>query len=106
VSGIPTAIAAGEAFRMATLNGSKALGIPDAGAIKAGWKADIAIVSLDNPHMHPVYNHLSSLVYAARASDVETVISDGKILMEKRRMTTIDEEKAIYMAARTAKKYM
>ena len=106
VSGKPTAITAAEAFAMATENGARALGIPDAGVLKTGAKADIAIISLDSPHLQPVHNYLSALVYAARASDVETVIADGNILMERRRLTTIDEEKAIYMAVRAAKKFM
>jgi len=106
VSGKPSAVAAAEAFGMATRSGAKALGIAGAGVIEAGGKADIALISLDSPHMQPVHSHLSALVYAARASDVETVIVGGDILMENRRLTTIDEEKAIYMAARSAKKFM
>ena len=106
VSGNPTIVAAVEAFKMATENGARALGIPGLGVIEAGANADIAIISLDSPHLQPVYNHLSALVYAARASDVETVITDGKILMENRSLTTIDEEKAIYMALQSAKKFM
>ena len=106
VSGKPTAVAAAEAFAMATVNGARALGIRGAGVIEEGAKADIAIISLDNLHIQPIYNHLSALVYAARASDVETVIADGNILMEQRRLTSIDEEKAIYMAVQAAKKFM
>ena len=104
--GDPTAVPAAEAFKMATQNGARALNIPGAGVIEAGGKADVVLVSLDSPHLQPVYNHLSTLVYAARASDVETVVVDGVILMERRRLTTIDEEKAIYMANRSAAKYM
>ena len=100
---MPMAVTAAEAFKMATQNGAQALGVRGAGAIEAGAKADIAIISLDSPHLQPVHNHLSTLVYSARASDVETVIVDGQVLMEKRVLTTIDEEKAIYMAAQTAK---
>jgi 5-methylthioadenosine/S-adenosylhomocysteine deaminase len=133
-SGRPAAVAAAEAFRMATINGAKALGVADkgvgvgvgtsvgvgagagvgintgvsagAGVIKAGGLADIAIISLDRPHLQPLHNHLSALVYAARASDVETVIADGEILMENRVLTTIDEEKAIYAANRSARKFI
>ena len=106
VSGSPTAVAAADAFRMATQSGSRALGIPDAGAIEAGNLADITLLSLDSPHLQPVYSHLSTIVYAARASDVDTVIVDGRVLMEKRSLTTIDEEKVLYMAAQCARKYM
>ena len=104
-SGDPTAIAAPMAFKMATKNGARALGISGAGSIEAGGKADITILSMDSPHLQPVYNHLSTLVYAARASDVDTVIVDGNILMEKRKLTTIDEEKTIYMVQKIAHKF-
>ena len=106
VSGDPTAVPAATAFKMATENGALALGVGGAGVIKAGGLADLTVISLDGPHLQPVYGHLSTLVYAARSSDVETVIADGNILMEKRRLTTIDEEKAIYMANKSARKYM
>jgi len=106
VGGDPTAVPAAAAFKMATQNGARALGIPGAGVLEAGGKADVVLVSLDSPHLQPVYNHLSTLVYAARASDVETVVVDGEILMERRRLTKIDEEKAIFMANRSAAKYM
>lgn len=104
-SGDPLAVPAPAAFKMATINGAKALGFMDTGEISAGKKADIAIISLDSPHLQPVYNHLSAIVYAARASDVETVIVDGQILLDGRRLTTIDEEKAIYNARRISKKF-
>ena len=114
-SGDPANMSAAEVFKMATINGARALGIANAvagagngagvGSLEAGGKADIAILSMDSPHLQPIYNHLSTLVYAARASDVETVIVDGNILMENRRLTTIDEEKTIYMAQRAAEKY-
>ena len=105
VSGSPTTVAAGEAFRMATQNGADALGIKDAGTLAPGKKADIALISLDSPHIQPIHSHLSALVYAARASDVETVIADGRILLDRRKLTTIDEEKAVYMANRAAVKF-
>ncbi|MCL2058784.1 MAG: amidohydrolase [Oscillospiraceae bacterium] len=108
INGSPTAVAAAEAFKMATRNGAAALGISGSGAgvIVPGGAADIAIISLDSPHLQPVYSHLSALIYAARASDVDTVIVGGDILMEQRRLTTIDEEKTIYMAGQAARKYM
>jgi len=105
VSGDPTAVPAAAAFKMATSNGAKALGISGAGVLKAGNKADITLISTDAPHMQPIYDHLSALVYAARASDVDTVIADGNILMESRRLTTIDEEKAIFEVNRSVEKY-
>lgn len=88
----PTKISPAEALKMGTLGGAHALGWKDVGEIKEGKKADLIIVDIDQPHLVPRYNLLSNLVYAARASDVETVIINGKIIMENKEVLTIDEE--------------
>ena len=103
--GSPTAVSAAEAFRMATRSGSEALGFMDCGEIKPGMKADIALINLDAPHLAPLYSHLSALVYAARASDVEAVFVDGEPLLERGSPTSVDEEKAMRMARRCAAKF-
>jgi len=105
VSGDPSAIPAAEAFKMATVNGAKALGAIGSGVLAVGGKADMALISLCAPHLQPVYSHLSTLVYTARSSDVDTVIVDGDILMEGRQLTTIDEERAIFEANRAVEKF-
>ena len=105
VGGQADAVTAAEAFRMATRAGALALGFPGCGAIAPGMKADIALVNLGSPRLTPLYSHLSALVYAARESDVESVFVDGEPLLEKGSPTTVDEEKAIFMARRCAEKY-
>ena len=76
---------------MATYNGAKALGI-DAGAIEVGKKADLILVDTNHPNMTPMSNSLSSnLVYSANGSNVDTTICNGKILMENRKLLTVDE---------------
>jgi 5-methylthioadenosine/S-adenosylhomocysteine deaminase len=102
----PTAVAAADAFRMATRNGAAALGFAGCGELAPGSKADIAILRLDAPHLTPLYSHLSTLVYSARGSDVDAVIVNGRLLMENRELLTIDEEKTKHAARAAALKFM
>ena len=89
----PQLINADMAIKMATANGAKGLGFgEEIGSLKKGAKADLIILNIDKPHLCPVNNPISAIVYSAQASDVETVIVDGKILMENRELKTIDEE--------------
>lgn len=90
----PTVADAKTVFRMATLNGAKALGIK-AGMIKEGYLADLAIIDFNKPHLRPINNVISHLVYSANGNDVETTIVDGKILMLDREVLTLDEEKIL-----------
>jgi 5-methylthioadenosine/S-adenosylhomocysteine deaminase len=90
--GDPKVVSAKEAFEMATLGGARALHLEDKiGSIETGKQADIVIVNFDTIHQTPVYNVYSHLVYATKSSDVETVIIDGKIVMLKRRLLTLQE---------------
>jgi len=95
----PTVADAKTVFRMATLNGAKALGLK-AGVIKEGYLADIAIINFNQPHLRPVNNVVSHLVYSANGNDVETTIVDGKVLMLDREILTLDEEKILSDAER------
>lgn len=92
------------AVKMGTLNGAKGLKIDhEVGSIEVGKKADIVIMDIDKPHYYPRYNLVASLAYSAQSSDVETVIVDGKILMEDYKLTEIDEEKVIFHAEACSK---
>lgn len=103
-TGDTTSIPAATAVKMATLNGARALGIDkQVGSLEAGKKADIIMLDLNKPHFYPRYNLVASLVYSAQASDVETVIVDGKVLMENYELKTIDLEKVMFNAERCAK---
>lgn len=91
----PTVMPAHKVFEMATLNGAKALGMEDKlGSLEVGKKADITVVNLDNLHSTPSVevDIISQLVYAAKASDVETTIIDGKVVMENRKLITLNEK--------------
>ncbi|MEM3566233.1 MAG: amidohydrolase [Candidatus Bathyarchaeia archaeon] len=88
----PEALSAREVLKMATINGAKALGLERIiGSLEVGKKADIILVDLEKPHLKPLHNLYATIVYSARGSDVDTVIVDGRILMESRIVRTFDE---------------
>ena len=92
VSGDPKMLSAEQAFAMATIGGARALHMGDrTGSIEVGKLADIAIVDLDSLHQVPMYNIYSHLVYATKASDVRSVIINGRIVMLDRRLLTLNE---------------
>ncbi|NJE05506.1 N-ethylammeline chlorohydrolase [Thermococcus sp. M36] len=99
----PTVADAKTVFKMATINGAKALRL-NAGMIKEGYLADIAIIDFNRPHLRPINNVISHLVYSASGNDVETTIVDGKILMLDREVLTLDEEKILDEAEKTIEK--
>ncbi|MCL1976047.1 MAG: amidohydrolase [Firmicutes bacterium] len=98
----PLALPAATALEMATVNGAKALGLAGCGLLAAGNKADIILVNIDQPHFTPQHDLISHLVYAAGGSDVDTVLVAGRVLMHKRELTTLDEERIIYEAEHIA----
>ena len=93
VNKTPQCVSAREGFRIATINGAKALGLEkEIGSIEVGKKADLAILNLNTPSLTPRNNLIAGLSYSANGSEVETVIIDGKITMENRKVLTMDEE--------------
>jgi 5-methylthioadenosine/S-adenosylhomocysteine deaminase len=89
----PKVVSAREAFEMATIRGARALHLEkEIGSIEAGKRADLVVVDLDDLNQTPFYNIYSDLVYAAKASDVRTVIIEGRIVMRDRRLLTLNEE--------------
>ena len=90
----PTCIGADEVFRIATINGARAIGLGEiTGSIEVGKRADLALIDLNKPSMMPNNNLLAALCYSANGSEVDTVIIDGEIVMDEREMKTIDEER-------------
>ena len=87
----PTVMSAETVVRMATIEGARVLGL-DAliGSVETGKRADLILVDMNQPHLTPLYNPYSHLVYAVRGADVKTSIIDGRIVMENRRLLTID----------------
>lgn len=92
-----TVMKAKDVIKMATVNGSAALGFKNESAlIEEGNKADIILVDKDKVHLKPVHNYYSALVYSAQGSDVDTVIVNGKLLMKDRELITIDIERVMF----------
>ena len=88
----PKVVSAEQAFAMATIGGARALHMENLiGSIEAGKRADLVIVDFDNLNQTPYYNIYSSLVYSTKAGDVNTVIIEGKVVMQARRLLTLDE---------------
>lgn len=93
-----------DALKMATINGAKALlWDNEIGSIEVDKKADIILIDMDKPHFYPLHNVVSSLAYSVQGSDVDTVIVDGNILMENREIKTLDVERIMFNAERSAK---
>src|SRR6202041_2710619 len=86
------AVPAEQVVEMATIGGARAVHLEKLiGSLEAGKKADLILVDTTAPHATPMYNVYSELVFALKASDEKTVIIGGKIVMDDRRMTTLDE---------------
>lgn len=100
-------VSAEEILKMATLGGARALGREgELGEIREGYKADLTVLDLRNPNFMPNNNLVSALVYSANGSEVDTVMVNGKILMDHRELTTIDEERVYYEMERIGARYM
>jgi 5-methylthioadenosine/S-adenosylhomocysteine deaminase len=92
----PTILPARDVLRMATCEGATVLGLgTETGSLLPGKKADIAIIGLNEPHLTPLYNEYSHLVYAVNGADVDTVLINGKVVMRDRSLVTIDEQEAM-----------
>ena len=89
-AGQPTVMPLQEVLDIALRGGAQALRLPHAGSLAVGNVADLALLSQEGTHMFPRYDALANLVYSARASDVDTVICNGKLLMLRGRLLTID----------------
>lgn len=87
----PTLLDARTVLKMATIEGARIIGLEDKiGTIEVGKKADIIIVDANTPHMTPLYNPYSQLVYSATGGDVRDVIINGRIVYRDRCFTTLD----------------
>ncbi|MCD4717960.1 MAG: amidohydrolase [Desulfobacterales bacterium] len=99
----PTVLDSVTVLRMATIEGAKALGMEDiTGSLEPGKKADIIILDLDKPHLTPMYNPYSHIVYSARGNDVSHSIINGQLVMEDRRLLNLDIEEIMERAREKA----
>ncbi|MCS7112601.1 MAG: amidohydrolase [Candidatus Bathyarchaeota archaeon] len=88
----PTVMPAFSVLKAATISAAEALMWDKLGAIKPGYYADIAILDFRKPHLMPLYDEYSHIIYAARGSDVRYVLIDGKLVVDEGRITTVDVE--------------
>ena len=87
----PTAASARTVLRMATIGGAAALHMEDrVGSLEAGKRADLVVLDVSAPSALPLFDPVSYFVYSARSDAVETVIVEGKVVMDRRRVRTLD----------------
>jgi 5-methylthioadenosine/S-adenosylhomocysteine deaminase len=92
----PVTLGAATVLKMATIWGAAVLGLDkEIGTIEVGKKADIITVDLEKPHLVPLYNPLSTIVYSASGADVKDVIVNGRVLMKDRSFTSLDAEEVM-----------
>ena len=88
----PEVLAASRVLKLATIDGARALGLEsEIGSLEVGKRADVAVVELNRLHTSPEADVVSSLVYAAEAADVRSVVIDGRLVMDNRELLTMDE---------------
>jgi 5-methylthioadenosine/S-adenosylhomocysteine deaminase len=101
----PRSLPARQVLEMATIGGARALHLEkQIGSLEEGKKADLILVDTGGPHATPMYNVYSQLVYALKGSDVKTVVIAGKVVMEDRRMLTLNEQEILAKAREYQKK--
>ena len=100
----PEVLTANRVLRMATIDGARALGLTgEIGSLEAGKRGDVAIVRLGGLHATPAPEIVSALVYATQATDVDTVVIDGRLVMRDRKLLTVNEADVVARANAEAK---
>ncbi|MFZ0732642.1 MAG: amidohydrolase [Candidatus Sulfotelmatobacter sp.] len=95
----PLALGAKDVVAMATIDGARAIHMEkEIGSLEPGKKADLALISLDEPNAVPMYDVYAQIAYSLKGSDVETVIIGGKVVMRDRKLLTLDEPKILEKA--------
>jgi 5-methylthioadenosine/S-adenosylhomocysteine deaminase len=101
----PTALPARQALALATRGGAQVLGWDrEIGSLTPGLKADLVVIDLDQPHLTPIYDPYSHLVYAAIGADAHTVMVEGRLLVEDRRLLSFDLQETLARARELAGK--
>jgi 5-methylthioadenosine/S-adenosylhomocysteine deaminase len=95
----PLALNAKAVVEMATIDGARALHLDkEIGSLEAGKKADLILISLEEPNAVPMYDVYAQVAYALKASDVQTVVIGGRVVMRDRTLLTVKEDAAIAKA--------
>ena len=101
----PTLMPAPTVVAMATREGARVLGMDQmTGSLQPGLKADLIMIDLQSPHLTPLYNPYSHLVYAANGADVKNVFINGRLVMKDRRLLTLNEEAIMAKVCRIAER--
>jgi 5-methylthioadenosine/S-adenosylhomocysteine deaminase len=101
----PRALDAKSVVEMATIEGAKALHMEnEIGSLEPGKKADIILISLDEPNAVPMYDVYAQLAYALKGSDVQTVVIGGRVVMRDRKLLTLNEPEILAKAREYKKK--
>jgi len=99
----PTVMSAHTVLHMATSKGAKVLGLGELiGTLNPGKKADMVVINLNKPHLTPLYDEYSHLVYAVNGADADTVLINGRMVMKDRQLLTINEAEAMERVNRLA----
>jgi 5-methylthioadenosine/S-adenosylhomocysteine deaminase len=103
----PSLVKAEEALKMATVNGAAALGLDKSlGKLEPGFKADLVAFDFSHPHLKPLYDEVSHLVYAARSRDVKHMLVDGRLVVEDGVFKVLDVEEVVSKAVKEKEKLM
>ena len=103
----PTSINAYDLLKMSTIEGARVLGLEnEIGTIEVGKKADLIFINTNKTHLYPENDLCTNLVYSANGSDVDTVMIDGKIIMQNRKLLNIDEKKVKKNIAKVVKRLL
>jgi 5-methylthioadenosine/S-adenosylhomocysteine deaminase len=101
----PTVLPAPAALKLATLGSARVLGLEkEVGALAPGMKGDLVVIDLDQPHLTPIYDPYSHLVYAAGGADVQTVLVHGRVVVQDRHLLTFDLNETLARARELAGK--
>ena len=108
VSGMdPTVMPAYDALEMATAAGARVLGLQNqTGKLEPGLKADVILVNFKAPHLYPRHDVCAHMVYSANSADVHTVIIDGQLVMQNRRVLTLNEDEILNRVEHCAKQLL
>jgi 5-methylthioadenosine/S-adenosylhomocysteine deaminase len=99
----PTVLPAPTALGLATRGGARVLGLDrEVGALAPGLKGDLIVLDLDQPHLTPLYDPYSHLVYAATGADVQTVLVNGRVVVQDRRLLSFDLDETLARARELA----
>jgi len=94
-------------LRMATIDGARALGLEkEIGTVEVGKRADLTLINLDTLHATPHPDPISTIVYAVEASDVDTVIINGRVVMRGGELTTLDEQAVLKQATEQSQRLL